>query len=554
MSPGHKYEDPGFYLVTLSIWDGTNDCGDHFAEFIQVGTVDCRAAFEYKVVDAATNEVQFNSQSKADKDVVAEYFWDFDDGTFSDKEDPQHQYTRPGMYFVSLTVITANGLCMDFIFEPVQVGTVECAANFKYFIDSSANVAYFTPENIGSATDYLWFFGDGAISTEKEARHSFSNPGYYTIGLNTYNENTKCMDYWEEVILIGSAGIDCRADFSYISDPVSRKISFGDRSQGKIIEYLWDFGDGNHSTLQNPENEYSEGGYYMVCLTVVNSFGIPNTYCDFVQLATSEEERCFADFIYAVDSASRTVEFVQQSHGNPDVFLWNFGDDTPPSTKENPQHKYSGADYFLVELYIQNSTTNCENYGYALINVSEGNRGLQSDFSYRIDSSNLKAETYPVDFIGVSLGDAGKLKWTFGDGSIDTTTLNPTHIYKEPGKYTACLIISDPITGDADTTCQEVITQGYVGVENEVSWKSMIGNYPNPFDRNTSIVYELPVGSSVNLVLFDQTGRMIDILVHENQTAGRYQFEYDGSGLDSGVYTLRLATDQGVYTARMIVR
>ena len=46
---------------------------------------------------------------------------------------------------------------------------------------------------------------------------------------------------------------------------------------------------------------------------------------------------------------------------------------------------------------------------------------------------------------------------------------------------------------------------------------------------------------------------MVDILVKEDQIAGHYRMEYDGSELDSGIYTLRLVTEQGVYTARMVV-
>ena len=112
-------------------------------------------------------------------------------------------------------------------------------------------------------------------------------------------------------------------------------MKFGDLSRGEIIEYIWDFGDGNYSTQQNPVNQYALGGYYMVCLTVVNNYGIPNTYCDYIHLATSDEERCFADFFFAVDSASLTAEFVQTSHGEPDEFTWFFGDKTG-SNKENP--------------------------------------------------------------------------------------------------------------------------------------------------------------------------------------------------------------------------
>ena len=59
--------------------------------------------------------------------------------------------------------------------------------------------------------------------------------------------------------------------------------------------------------------------------------------------------------------------------------------------------------------------------------MDKGNLGLQADFAYEAELVDLKAESYPVDFVGVSLGDAGKLKWSVGDekGGTDTTTLTP---------------------------------------------------------------------------------------------------------------------------------
>ena len=547
-NPKHKYQKPGLYLVSLCVRDENNLCTDHRPELIQLGSPDCVSSFEFKV-DPDTRNVQFYNMSRG---TLAEYFWDFDDGSSSDEKDPRHMFEKPGLYFVSLTVLNSDGLCMDLNVQPVQVGGLDCAARFVYFVDSASNTAYFTPEAVGSASAYLWFFGDGAVSTARNAMHRFSQPGYYTVGLNTYDVTTGCMDYFEEVILIGRAGQDCRASFTYMSDPVNLKVKFGNRSRGEFAGYLWNFGDLSTSTEKDPVHNYAAEGRYMVCLTAVNTDGIPNTYCEVVPLATTDAEKCFAEFFFNADSASRTVDFVQEARGNPDEFNWDFGDGET-SDLQNPEHTYSEAGYYLVGLKIRNSSTSCIHRRYKLVNVAKGNQGLRASFAYEIDSSDLKADTYPVDFIGVSLGDAGKLKWDFGDGSTDTTTLNPTHYYQQPGKYTACLTVSNPNTGDQNTYCQEVTTPGYVGTGPDLNWDHNLAIYPNPFGDRTNIAYDLASGGFVELVLFDQTGRMVDILVRQNQAGGHYHMEYDGSGLSNGIYTLRLSTDSGITTARMVV-
>lgn len=554
-NPKHVYTEPGFYLVTLSVFDATNDCADHIAEFVQVGTVDCRAFYEYNV-DGVNNKVTFADKSKGN---ISEYFWFFGDGSFSIEKNPVHNYDYPGLYFVELTVVDASGLCMDYYFEPIQVGNLSCQAKFNYFIDSLSNIAYFSPDAIGNITDYLWFFGDGSISVDPDPVHVFTQPGYFTVGLNTFDAATGCMDYYEEIILIGREGIDCRADFMYMTDPSSLEVSFTNSSKGNIVDYVWNFGErqilpeNNISIEENPKHTYANGGYYYVCLTVMNAFGISNTVCDMIQVAPNQDKDCLAKFIYTVDSATMSVRFIDKSFGKPDGWFWNF-DDGGSDITQNPVHTYSQPGFYMVKLSTANSTTNCSSRSFKLINVGMENQGLETDFSYDIDTTNLKADSYPVDFIGVALGDGNKLKWTFGDGSLpDTTSLQPTHEYTAPGTYEVCLTISNPVTGDSDTKCDS-ITVGITGMDNIYNLYPQLGNYPNPFRDITIIYYQLNTASDVDLSIFDNAGRKIETLVSEYKDAGRHLIEYNGSYLDSGIYHLRLVTKNQVLTSMMIVR
>ncbi len=56
------------------------------------------------------------------------------------------------------------------------------------------------------------------------------------------------------------------------------QVSFTDQSTGTIIGWLWNFGDNNTSTIQNPNNTYNNNGSYPVTLTVVDSLGCTDTY------------------------------------------------------------------------------------------------------------------------------------------------------------------------------------------------------------------------------------------------------------------------------------
>lgn len=65
-------------------------------------------------------------------------------------------------------------------------------------------------------------------------------------------------------------------------------------------------------------------------------------------------------------------------------------------------------------------------------------------------------------------------------------------------------------------------------------------NYPNPFNPGTTIRYELPRSSMVNLTVYDLLGREVSVLVNEREDAGVHEVRFDGRGLSSGIYLCRL--------------
>jgi hypothetical protein len=69
----------------------------------------------------------------------------------------------------------------------------------------------------------------------------------------------------------------------------------------------------------------------------------------------------------------------------------------------------------------------------------------------------------------------------------------------------------------------------------------LLGNYPNPFNPATTIVYELPEAADVRLVVSDLLGRAVRVVDSGLQAAGRHETFFDASGLPSGLYTYRLS-------------
>ena len=81
--------------------------------------------------------------------------------------------------------------------------------------------------------------------------------------------------------------------------------------------------------------------------------------------------------------------------------------------------------------------------------------------------------------------------------------------------------------------------------------------YPNPFNPQTQITYELPDQAHVKLIVYNLLGQEIIRLVDQVQPAGPYIVRWNGhntrgASVASGVYIYRLTTDSGFQAARRV--
>lgn len=78
-------------------------------------------------------------------------------------------------------------------------------------------------------------------------------------------------------------------------------------------------------------------------------------------------------------------------------------------------------------------------------------------------------------------------------------------------------------------------------------------NYPNPFNPTTTINYQLPVNSFVELTIYDVLGNVVGTLVNEKQKAGSYSVDFNATSLPSGIYFYKLVTDNFSETKKMVL-
>ncbi|MGB1397517.1 MAG: PKD domain-containing protein, partial [Planctomycetota bacterium] len=126
----------------------------------------------------------------------------------------------------------------------------------------------FTDTSTGEVDSWLWDFGDGNGSTEANPIHTYTAEGIYTVTLTVTGPSGEDTTFCQDCITVTTPAPVAAFDLDPDSGTYDLTINFTDLSSGPIDSWLWDFGDGNTSTDQNPTHLYTEEGLYSITLQV----------------------------------------------------------------------------------------------------------------------------------------------------------------------------------------------------------------------------------------------------------------------------------------------
>lgn len=261
------------------------------------------------------------------------WFWSFGDGATSTEQNPTHIYNNEGVYTVSLTVGDGNSSDSETKTDYIEVTVPivvpdndECDSAIVLTHSPNCNPYSATTEGAteslpaiscnsytGNADDDVWFkfealateavievAGSSSFDAVVDVRSGDCNTGEnIACADNTVNNEVETLDisdlaigetYYIRVYNYDAGsgsgnfticvtgpivGDSPEADFTADETTVEtgQVVSFMDLSTNTPTSWLWNFGDGSNSTLQNPEHAYVQEGIYTVSLTVTNDFG-----------------------------------------------------------------------------------------------------------------------------------------------------------------------------------------------------------------------------------------------------------------------------------------
>ncbi|KAA0002972.1 MAG: PKD domain-containing protein [Thermoplasmata archaeon] len=416
-------------------------------EIIEVANTPPTANFSWIPSLPNDREVIYFSDKSVDIDgFVTVWLWDFGDGNISYEQNPNHSYWDNGNYTITLTVTDDDG-ALHTIQKEITITNIPPIADFSWIpsLPSTSDFIYFMDNSSdldGNIVNYTWNFGDGNMSYEKDAMHKYADNGTYTVTL-LIRDNDNATDVVVKKITVSN--VPPHADFTFT--PTSPKdvqtVTFGDLSSdsdGNIVAWYWDFGDGTTSTEKEPKHMYPDDGTYSINLTVTDDDGATNKITKIILVRNDPPQ---ANFYYLPSSPTDLDEISfhdisEDADGNIVSWKWVFGDGNT-SNEQNPTHRYFNNGIYTVKLTVTDDDTDSDTVVY---DITIANAPPIANFSYTPTSpTDLEKITF-MDNSSDLDGNIVNYTWNFGDGNVSYER-NVSHQYGDDGNYTVTLKVKD---------------------------------------------------------------------------------------------------------------
>jgi gliding motility-associated-like protein len=285
---------------------------------------------------------------------ISGWYWDFGDGGTSTQQNPTHFYGAPGSYDVKLILETSQG-CMDSLSKPGYININQSPTAAIGLSDTAGCIPFgisfadLSPATNNPLVVWNWDFGDGNNSTQQFSAHSYLNPGTYTVSFQI-TDIYGCTGSTDTTVTAwGLPDVNFIANDSFGCAPTP--ITFTDLSSNSL-SWVWDFGDGNTSNLQQPVHTYNQDGMYTVSLQVTDQNGCIGelTKPQYINLDHPEANFTVSD---KVTCPGVDVVFMDLSESDTTIvdWQWDFGDGN--TATGNPAiHAYANPGIYDVTLTV----------------------------------------------------------------------------------------------------------------------------------------------------------------------------------------------------------
>ena len=368
--------------------------------------------------------------------------------------------------------------------------------------------------------------------------------------------------------------VTCFADFSVV--PVSDNgltlqfTNLSGSTSGNIVDWIWNFGDGSSSSINDPEYTFAAPGIYEVSLTIWTDDGCSATYTETIIVGENDDSgptglECQAFFFFEQPDPDDllTYQFIDFSLGGNESWIWDFGDGTT-SFEQNPLHTFAEEGTYNVSLTVV-TASGCETTVIIVVNAGEniwyGDLTCRAWFLPIIVTTEDEAGVY---FLNLSSYDAISYAWSYGDGT-GSSEFQEYHVFPGDGTYTISLTI------ETESGCENTFTvtltiggedEGFVSDPTFRTLNSTSTSSPTALDQLSVLVSPNPTRGELRVnwrasksgtytyQLLDLNGRQL-LQDRRQVVVGENQLDLQLGQAPAGIYLLRLQTPDGVETVRI---
>jgi PKD repeat protein len=379
------------------------------------------------------------------------------DGTGGAGDRPTHAYAQPGEYTAMLTVEGDQvGQCSSTATDEVRVTVIASplahiaapeAVPVGTAVSLSAEGSAFPG---GTIEGYAWDFGDGGAATGGTVEHVFEEAGVYRVVLSLESdasvEDCRIVEA-DHFITVNAAPLAEAGDdrFAVVDEELLFDASGSvDRDSG-IVDYHWDFGDGDSARGLQVRHAYRQAGDYDLALTVTDAAGIANSSAtDIARIAVAAPPgpaiagpaaACIGDLVALSTPRSDDVGFT-----------WLLGDGET-AEGDAVEYAYDRPGRYTVTLFADDTSQRTRGIRYTT-RVLHVNQPPHAGAG--ADRRACPGETLSFDASASRDRDGAvtRWRWYFGDGATAEGE-TAEHAFAEPGTYEVRLTVED----DSGSTC-----------------------------------------------------------------------------------------------------
>jgi len=508
---------------------------------IYTGKPNKRPVIQKKILPLSDGySVVFDAKESTDPDGdVLEFFWNFGKNEIAQGSRVVHRYPAYGRYEATLIVTDNSGEVGNSTVQtfPVVVNhppTAEAGLDVVAALGDAVRLdASGSKDADGKLQKFSWQFGDGSSAEGVAVSHVYAQPKTYHVALRVEDDSDSPCNFdndsltvWINAAPVAEAGMD-------VLTSAGKEIRFDGGmsadSDGEIVSYAWDFGDGETGVGKIASHSYKKPGKYVARLTIKDNANVKNsTATD--QLAVvinhppvaraGNDARIAIDEVLAFSGASSS-----DADGRLTSYVWNFGDGNTANGVA-ASHSYNAAGVYKVILMIKDdSGTESDTAVDTLVVTINAPPIAKAGDNQIVTSSEVKFDaTASKDADGAIT----RYTWDFGDG-FGSSEATPMHVYSKPGVYRAKLVVVD----DSNT-------------KNNQS-----------DDEIEILVNEKPIADAGpdQLVALDQevnfnAGKSVD----PDGKIATYAWDFGDGQSAAGVSATHRYAKPGIYTARLMVQ